>query len=240
MAATAELFQKLTAAASTEERAAAAAAVAAAVKAGGPAGIKADGVVDALRAAIDDAASPLAREGGLVALQKVAEVCGCVAEPFLLELIPSVLERGADKVAPVRDAAASAAHALFAMVNPYSTADILPHLFDGMSQTRNWQTKVLALNLLTALSKTATKQVASCLHDVVPRLTDTIADAKEQVKAATREAMQAAFGTNGNRDIEKFIPVLVSCIANPVEVTDCIHQLASTTFVQPGRARGLP
>jgi elongation factor 3 len=37
---------------------------------------------------------------------------------------------------------------------------------------------------------------------------------------------------NGNRDIEQFIPALVSCIARPAETTDCIHKLAATTFVQ--------
>ena len=36
----------------------------------------------------------------------------------------------------------------------------------------------------------------------------------------------------GNRDIEPFIPVLVSCIARPAEVPDCVHKLGATTFVQ--------
>ncbi len=36
----------------------------------------------------------------------------------------------------------------------------------------------------------------------------------------------------GNRDIDPFIPVLISCIARPVEVPDCVHKLSATTFVQ--------
>lgn len=40
------------------------------------------------------------------------------------------------------------------------------------------------------------------------------------------------FLQNGNRDIEKFVPQLVECIAVPAKTTDCIHALAATTFVQ--------
>ncbi len=43
----------------------------------------------------------------------------------------------------------------------------------------------------------------------------------------------------GNRDIEPFIPVMVSCIARPTEVPDCVHKLGATTFVQAVEAPAL-
>lgn len=45
-----------------------------------------------------------------------------------------------------------------------------------------------------------------------------MADAKEQVKAATTQALQDTFAVNGNRDITKFLPALIGCIARPVRV----------------------
>lgn len=36
----------------------------------------------------------------------------------------------------------------------------------------------------------------------------------------------------GNRDIDPFIPLLISAIATPAEVPDCVHKLSATTFVQ--------
>jgi hypothetical protein len=36
----------------------------------------------------------------------------------------------------------------------------------------------------------------------------------------------------GNIDIEPFVPSLISCIARPEEVSECVHGLAGTTFVQ--------
>ena len=43
-----------------------------------------------------------------------------------------------------------------------------------------------------------------------------MADAKEQVKAATQAALTETFAVNGNRDIMKFLPALIGCIARPV------------------------
>ena len=51
--------------------------------------------------------------------------------------------------------------------------------------------------------------------------------------------MKEICGIVGNRDIEPFIPVLVSCIARPAEVPDCVHKLGATTFVQNVEAPAL-
>lgn len=237
MAAFAELFEKLKAASSAEERAAAAGEMVAAVKSAGISSLSA--VAASLKDAVEDASNPSAREGGLVAFSKLVAEFGRKAEPFLVSMVATLLERAADKVAPVRTAAEDAAKALFAILNPYSTQDVLPALFEGMGQARNWQTKVLALNLLAGLAKTAPNQIAAGLSDIVPNLTDSMADAKEQVKTATTQALQETFAVNGNRDITKFLPALIGCIARPAETTDCIHQLAATTFVQQVEAAPL-
>lgn len=60
---------------------------------------------------------------------------------------------------------------------------------------------------------------------------------RPQVKDAANTATFECFKVNGNRDIQQFIPTLVSCIARPQETTDTIHKLAATTFVQQVRAR---
>jgi hypothetical protein len=45
-----------------------------------------------------------------------------------------------------------------------------------------------------------------------------MADAKEQVKAATTVALTETFAVNGNRDITQFLPALIGCIARPVSM----------------------
>jgi elongation factor 3 len=82
--------------------------------------------------------------------------------------------------------------------------------------------------------------VAVNLPEIVPRVTDAMADARIAVKDAAEQAMLDACGNVGNRDIEPFVPTLVGCILTPAKVADCIHGLASTTFVQQVRAPAPP
>ena len=168
----------------------------------------------------------------LQAITAIFESVGPAAEPFLTPLLGSMLNLLADKVTPVRAAAEAAVTALIAKLNPYSVSVVLPALFEGMALAKNWQIKVGSLNALRQLSKTSPRQIARCLPDIVPKVTECFADAKVDVKQAAKAATTDCFMVNGNRDIEKFIPALVGCIERPAETTECIHQLAATTFVQ--------
>ena len=81
----------------------------------------------------------------------------------------------------MRSAAIAAGKALVTMVSPHSVKVVLPSLFDAMEVKKNWQTKMGALKLLEAWTKTAPKELASCLPDIVPNVTGCLADAKPQV-----------------------------------------------------------
>lgn len=45
-------------------------------------------------------------------------------------------------------------------------------------------------------------------------------------------SMSIVCASVGNRDIDPFIPSLISSVARPAEVPDCVHKLSATTFVQ--------
>ena len=44
--------------------------------------------------------------------------------------------------------------------------------------------------------------------------------------------MTACCSVVGNRDVEPFVPTLISCMGNPAEVAEGIHKLGAITFVQ--------
>ncbi|KAJ9513668.1 hypothetical protein QJQ45_015420 [Haematococcus lacustris] len=232
--AVADLFKKLTTGGDAQ---ASVSEIAALVKDNGPAVLASAGIANKLKDAMEDSKSAEAREGALQALAALSE--NPLTEPYLTSLLPVVLERLADKVGSVRTAAEASLLAVCGNASPYSVERITTVLYEGMAMARNWQTKVGALNGLKQLTKTGPRQIARCLPDIVPKVTECFADAKEQVKAAAKEATTACFLVNGNRDIEKFVPELVSCIARPAETTDCIHKLAATTFVQQVEAAPL-
>lgn len=211
------------------DRASAADALVAEVKAAGPAGLSAN--LDKLRAALDDAKNPAAREGGLVAIRALCEGVGRPAEPYLVDFLPAMLALMADKVAPVRDAANAACTAFEALLCPHAVARVLPAIFDGM-RAQKWQTNEGACNMLGALAGSAPAQVAVCLPEIVPVATEAMGNARQQVKDAAVAAMTKCCHVVGNRDMEPFIPILINCMQNPVNVPDTVHKLASTTFVQ--------
>jgi len=59
---------------------------------------QATGLLDVLKAAIEDAPSALAREGALLVFSSLCQVVGKPAEPFLVPLLGNVLACYCDKV----------------------------------------------------------------------------------------------------------------------------------------------
>lgn len=84
----------------------------------------------------------------------------------------------------VRTAAAAAGKAFIAAAAPSAQHVLLPYLFDAMEVKRNWQTKVGALQLLEAWSKSASTEVALSLPEIIPVASSCLADAKPQVSLA--------------------------------------------------------
>lgn len=184
-----------------------------------------------LRASLGEASSPAAREGALLAIRGLSGSVGKAAEPYIVPLLPFVLERLSDKAVPVRDAAWDAASTLASSLCPLAVPLVLPILYDAMG-SKQWQTKEGALKLLKIFAGTAPAQVSAALVEIVPTAGECLIDPREQVKKAAWTAMSAAFKLNGNRDIEPCVPAMLSCIARPAEVGDTITKLSATTFVQ--------
>jgi elongation factor 3 len=200
------------------------------VKAGGIASLTTSGALAKLQAGVEDKDAAV-REGALLAAAAVAEEVGRPAEPYLIPLLGSVLGALADKAAPVRAAATKAQAALEGLLNPHGIAAVLPTLFDAML-AQKWQTNEGACKMLSALTDRAPRQVAVCLPEIVPKVTEAMGNARPAVKDAAVEAMTKCMNVVGNRDIEVFIPILVNCLQNPTNVPDTVHKLAATTFVQ--------
>jgi len=95
-----------------------------------------------------------------------------------------------------------------------------------------WEVQVAALDMIVVVCGTAPEQVSQVLSDVITCTSDLMNVSKKQVADAATAAMTAACGTAGNRDIEPFVPKLISSVTNLDDVVDCIHSLAATVFVQ--------
>ncbi|ORY90381.1 P-loop containing nucleoside triphosphate hydrolase protein [Syncephalastrum racemosum] len=153
-------------------------------------------------------------------------------EPHLVTLIPPLLELQADKQASVRDLAATTAKAIALGVNPTATRHICHLCLGGLENSKKWQTKMLALDIITELAHKNPLPLLACIPDLVPTLSDCMWDTKQDVKRAATNTMAEACGLLDNKDIERFIPAVIECINHPDQVPETIHQLGATTFVQ--------
>ncbi|KDO28384.1 hypothetical protein SPRG_20160 [Saprolegnia parasitica CBS 223.65] len=179
------------------------------------------------------------RQSACVVVKAIAEKKVARLEPYVTPVLGNVLDLYTDKKMQVRGPAAEAAKAIVHATNRNAIRVLLPHIFGGMDRTKKWQTKAGALDLIHDLSELHPVQVSRCLPDIIPNATEQMWDTRPEVKKAAHAVMIKACSTASNADIEPFIPALISCIANPAEVSECVHKLASTTFVKTVEAPAL-
>jgi len=96
------------------------------------------------------------REAAYFILAAVSKTVGQAGEPYLIPLVPKVLDGYADKVLSVRDAADEASKAIMALPSRYAVKLLLPVLFDSIENGR-WQSQCGSLQILSGLSKTSPK-----------------------------------------------------------------------------------
>ncbi|KAF9109536.1 hypothetical protein BGX27_007499 [Mortierella sp. AM989] len=176
--------------------------------------------------------SGLAREGGLIGICALAEVIGRPAEPFLVPMLPTILDLYADKGPVVQDAAARAAEAIMAIMPSQSAPMVLPVLFQNISGPgKKWQTKVGALQLLADLSNASPIQVGIALPEIIPIVKDCLSDTKKEVVEQASKTMLRICNVGGNPDITRHLKDLCDCMAHPEKVPAVMEKLSATTFV---------
>lgn len=142
---------------------------------------QAAGLVDKLKEAIDGPDAD-AREAALLAITQLPASAGRAAEPYLLPLVPLLLEKLADKAGPVRDAASAASLAVAHSLCPHAAEMVIPTLFAHTDASKKWQVREGALQMLAAVAEVAPRQVAVCLPEIVPLIATLMVDPREQVR----------------------------------------------------------
>ena len=125
----------------------------------------------------------------------------------------------------MRNAAEAAGSAIFAKLNPAAIKVALPALLEVMAPQVKPQTKMGALSFLSLLAENSEEEVALCLPEIVPAVTECMTDIKKELRDLATNVLIKCCARVNNRDIEPFIPNLVRCIAQPEEVQDCKFNL---------------
>lgn len=224
------LYAKATSEEESSSRAAAAKELAEALKEAGPTTIVKMGLIDKVKASLLDLKSVPQREGAVLVVHAVHTALGFQSEPYVVALLPSLVDKFEDKVKIVTTATEACLIAFFQSVNPHAAATLLPYLFEGMAKI-SWKTKVGTLKLLGTLAHTAPTQIGQLLPEIVPKVTENMWDTKPEVKAAAKASLAECCTVIHNPDVQPLVPTLISANANPKENVQALDALMGTTFV---------
>ncbi|KAJ5238768.1 Elongation factor 3 [Penicillium chermesinum] len=167
---------------------------------------------------------------GIRAIASHANISPAV-EPHLVDLLRPVLAAVGDKMVPVKEAAQSAAAAIVQAVNGNAVKAITPIIIDSLQNAQKWPEKMAALNCLGILVEAAPAQLSYQVPQLIPVVSEAMWDTKSEIKKAAYSTMEKVCGLIVNKDIERFIPELIKCIAKPENVPETVHLLGATTFV---------
>merc|ERR1711977_24693 len=166
----------------------------------------------------------------IAAIAKHADVSPIV-QPYLVELLPNVLAAVGHKMVPVKVAAQDAALAITKAVNANAVKALIPHYVNSIRNAQKWPEKMTDLECIEALAETSPSQTALRVPDLIPIVSEAMWDTKNEVKKKAYGTMEKICKLIENKDIEKFIPELIKCVAKPENVPETIHLLGATTFV---------
>lgn len=173
------------------------------------------------------------RERALEGIRAIAEHSAISPgfEPHLIELLGPTLGAVSDKMVSVKNAAQVAAVSLAKAINPNAVKAALPPIINSLLTALKWPEKLTALHCVEALVESAPAQLAYRVPDLIPVVSESMWDTKPEVKKAAYGTMEKVCGMIVNKDIERFIPELIKCIAKPELVPETVHLLGATTFV---------
>jgi elongation factor 3 len=175
----------------------------------------------------------LVRERAVDGIRAIAEHSSIspAVEPYLITLLPLTLAAVGDKMVPVKNAAQAASLAIVKAINPNAVKAVLPHIRNSIITAQKWPEKATGLDCIEALVETAPTQLALLVPTLIPIVSESMWDTKPEIKKKAYGTMEKVCKLIENKDIDRFIPELIKCIAKPENVAETVHLLGATTFV---------
>ena len=174
-----------------------------------------------------------ARERAIDGIRAIAQhsTVSPAIEPYLVELLPLTLAAIGDKMVPVKNAAQAASLAIVNAINPNAVKSTVPHICKSIETAQKWPEKMTALDCIESMIDTVAAQLTYQVPALIPTISAAMWDTKPEVKKKAYGTMEKLCKLIENKDIERFIPELIKCIATPEKVPETVHLLGATTFV---------
>lgn len=178
------------------------------------------GIMDALIQAIQAKNKPNNREGALFAFEMLSSLLGRLFEPYIVHILPYLLDCFGDSSLRVRQAADDTAKIIMSKLSAPGVTLIYPVILKALEDD-SWRKKTSSIELLGSMAYCAPKQLSQCLPKIVPKLMTVITDSHPKVQRSAAQALKQIGSVIKNPEIQAIVPTLLEALQDPANKTNC-------------------
>lgn len=188
-------------------------------------------IMSTLRSALENKKDQNQRQGALMAYELMSSILGRMFEPYIIQIVPQLLNGFGDSAADVREACLDTAKTCFSGLTSYGVKTVLPTLLEGLDESQ-WRSKKGACDLLGAMAYLDPQQLASNLPDIIPPLTGVLSDSHKEVRASANRSLQRFGEVISNPEVKALVGILLKALSDPTKYTDeALDSLIKISFV---------
>lgn len=193
--------------------------------------LKKYGILDSLAAMCTESNNVKAREGAMLAYERLFSELGSAFEPYIVLILPHMLNSFGDSSQDVRDATQEASRMVMSVLTAQGVKMVLPLILKSLEE-KVWRKRVESIEMLGSMAYCAPHQLSASLPMIVPRLLTVMTDPHNKVQEAARKALHMIGSVIRNPEIRVLVPVMMEVLKDSAaNIQPALDALIKTSFV---------